>query len=217
MEYRFVSLEGIDGTGKSSIVKKIADEIVRGDGNAYLTRDPMRDADTWKSLYEVFEKSEQIDKVSESLLLLSSRIDNSKKRLEPALARGEIIVADRFHDSWFAYQSIRLSEYFGNEEKALDYLVSQHESLFNQGILLEPDKTVLLKVNPETSMQRVNERATKVTKSKYDVLALQRKVSKQYDALAERFKERILVVDTKNKDLEAVSEEVMSVLGFYPH
>ncbi|MBS3160027.1 dTMP kinase [Candidatus Woesearchaeota archaeon] len=217
MRYNFISFEGIDGTGKSTIVEKIAREIINVGGKPYLTRDPVRDVEPWKSLYSIFEKSEKIDKLSEALLLLSSRIDNSRKRLEPALARGETIVADRFHDSWFAYQSIRLSDNFGDERKALDYLVSQHQSLVDQDILLEPDRTVLLRVNPETSMKRVNERTTKITKSKYDVLEFQKKVSNQYDIIANMFKDRIVVIDTGNKNLERVSEEVMSVLGFAQH
>jgi len=217
MKYKFISIEGIDGTGKSTIVEKITLEIANIGGKPYLTRDPVRDVEPWKSLYSVFEKTEKIDKLSEALLLLSSRIDNSRKRLELSLAREETIVADRFHDSWFAYQSIRLSDHFGNEKKALDYLVSQHQSLVDKYILLEPDRTVLLRVNPEISMKRVNRRANEITKSKYDVLEFQKKVSNQYDIIANMFKDRIVVIDTENKNLERVSEEVMSVLGFVQH
>jgi len=217
MKYSFISLEGIDGTGKSTIVEKIAREITKVGGEPYLTRDPVRNVEPWRRLYGVFEKSEKIDKLSEALLLLSSRIDNSRKRLKPSLARGETIVADRFHDSWFAYQSIRLSDHFGDERKALDYLVSQHQSLVDQGILLEPDRTFLLRVNPEISMKRVNERTTEITKSKYDILEFQKKVSNQYDIIANMFKDRIIVIDTENKNLEKVSEEVMGVLGFAQH
>ena len=66
-------------------------------------------------------------------------------------------------------------------------------------------------------MKRVNERTTKITKSKYDVLEFQKKVSNQYDIIANMFKDRIVVIDTGNKNLERVSEEVMSVLGFAQH
>lgn len=217
MKYDFISLEGIDGTGKSTIAKKIADEVIRFGKTPYLTRDPVREINPWADLYNIFERSERIDKLSEALLLLSSRVDNSRRRIKPALDQGNIVIADRFHDSWFAYQSIRLSEYFGNEMKALDYLISQHEILVNKGLLLEPDKTFIFKVDPEISMQRVTERSAKIKKSKYDILKLQKRVAEQYDIISNRFPSRISVIDTENKNLEEVSEETMIVLGFYQH
>ena len=81
MDYRFVSLEGIDGTGKSSIVSHICNELTSLGKTPYQTRDPVREVQPWKDLYELFEKSNKIDKVSEALLLLSARVDNSQKRL----------------------------------------------------------------------------------------------------------------------------------------
>ncbi|MEK6952653.1 MAG: dTMP kinase [Nanoarchaeota archaeon] len=215
MDYTFVSLEGIDGTGKSSIADRICAELIAIGKSPYQTRDPIRNVEPWQSLYELFEKSDKIDKVSEALFLLSARVDNSQKRLKPALSNNKVVVADRYADSWFAYQSVRLADYFGSEESALDYLISTHEDLVNRKILLEPDKTIFLRVLPETSLRRVDKRATGTTKSKYEVPEFQRKVAAQYDIIAQRFPGRIIVVDTEGKDLDAVCDETISALGFF--
>lgn len=214
MDYKFVSLEGIDGAGKSTIVDRLISKITSSGKTPYLTRDPIRNIEPWQSLYDLFEKSDKIDKASEALLLLSARVDNSQKRLRPALEDGQIIVADRYADSWFAYQSVRLAEHFGSEENALDYLISTHESLVGRNILLEPDRTIFLRVLPETSMRRVGKRATGTTKSKYEAPEFQRKVATQYEAIAQRFPGRITVVDTEGKDLDEVCNETINVLGF---
>lgn len=214
MNYKFISLEGIDGTGKSSIAERICIELTAVGKTTYQTRDPIRNIEPWQSLYELFEKSDRIDKVSEALLLLSARVDNSQKRLEPALSDSKVIIADRYVDSWFAYQSVRLADYFGSEESALDYLVSTHDALVKRGVLLEPDKTILLRVLPETSMRRIDKRATGTTKSKYESSEFQRKVAAQYDFIAQRFSGRITIIDTENKDLDTVCNETISVLGF---
>ena len=214
MDYRFVSLEGIDGTGKSSIVSHICNELTSLGKTPYQTRDPVREVQPWKDLYELFEKSNKIDKVSEALLLLSARVDNSQKRLEQALSDNKTIVADRYADSWFAYQSVRLASYFGSEENALHYLVSTHQDLVNKGILLEPDKTIFLRVLPETSMKRVDKRETGTTKSKYEVPEFQRKVAEQYDTIVQMFPHRITTIDTEKKELDTVGNEVINALGF---
>ena len=212
MNYKFVSLEGIDGSGKSSVADKICAELIESGKGSYQTRDPVRNIEPWQSLYDLFEKSDKINKLSEALLLLSARIDNSQKRLKYALNNNKVIVADRYVDSWFAYQSVRLADYFGDEKNALDYLVSTHEALVNRGILLEPDRTIFLRVLPETSMRRVDKRSMGTTKSKYEVPAFQIKVAAQYDIIAQRFPERIVVIDIEGKDLQAVCDETISVL-----
>lgn len=214
MNYKFISLEGIDGTGKSTIASRIGAKISANGKVPYLTRDPIRNVEPWRSMYGLFEKSDKIDKLSEALLLLSARVDNSQKRLRPALENGQVIVADRYSDSWLAYQSVRLAEYFGNEEVALEYLISTHKSLVDRRVLLEPDRTILLTVDPNTSMARIDKRSAGTTKSKYETSEFQIRVVAQYSVIARRFSDRIIVIDTECKDLDRVCNDVIKVLEF---
>ena len=84
----------------------------------------------------------------------------------------------------------------------------------NKGILLEPDKTIFLRVLPETSMKRVDKRETGTTKSKYEVPEFQRKVAEQYDTIVQMFPHRITTIDTEKKELDTVCNEVINALGF---
>lgn len=208
MKYKLISFEGIDGVGKSTITNHLKNKMEENQIKVYQTRDPIRNINPWSKLYDLFEECEKIDKVSEALLLLSVRIDNYQRILKQKIENGYLIISDRFVDSWFAYQSIRLSEYFGNENNALNFLISTHKNFVDQGLLIDPNKTIYLKSDPEISIKRVK------GISKYEKLEFQKKVQNQYDIISEIFPDRIIKIDTCNKSLEKVIENVKEVLEF---
>ncbi|MBS3143906.1 dTMP kinase [Candidatus Woesearchaeota archaeon] len=212
MEYKnnFISFEGIDGSGKSTIVSLLVERMEEKGVKIYKTRDPIRDKNPWYELYDLFEHSQRVDKFSEALLLLSSRVDNVNRFIKPELNKGSIIIADRFSDSWFAYQSLRLEKFFGSSKKSLDYLIDLHNSLIEEGVLINPDKTFLFKINPEIAFERIK-RKSKI--SKYEKLNFLKKVLEQYEIISDRFNERIDLIDTEGKSIEEVYETVFSKIN----
>ena len=99
---RFISFEGIDGAGKSSHIEAVA-AWLRDRGRVVLiTREPGGTA-LAESLRELFLQHE-MDALTEALLVFAGRRDHLRAVIAPALARGEVVLCDRFTDATFAYQ-----------------------------------------------------------------------------------------------------------------
>ncbi len=99
---RFISFEGIDGAGKSSHIGALAD-VFRAQGRVVtLTREP-----GGTPLAEKLRQlllNDAMDPLCEALLMFAARRDHLQQVIEPALARGEVVISDRFTDATFAYQ-----------------------------------------------------------------------------------------------------------------
>jgi dTMP kinase len=98
----FISFEGIDGAGKSSHVASVADAF-RAQGRAVtVTREP--GGTPLAEQLRTLALNEPMDALTEALLMFAARRDHLLNVIEPALARGEVVLCDRFTDATFAYQ-----------------------------------------------------------------------------------------------------------------
>ena len=147
--------------------------------------------------------------ISEAFLLLTARLDNYEKFILPKLQTGAVVIADRFLDSWFAYQSVRLAKYFGDEEPALEFLMRLNQGLVDRGLLSFPNLTLLIDANPAETMQRAKDVKTL---SKYEVMDTQVKVAIQYERLVQLFPERIKVVDARGREVPEVYQDAKKIV-----
>ncbi|MBL0147870.1 MAG: dTMP kinase [Ideonella sp.] len=99
---RFITFEGIDGAGKSSHIEALANWTRDRGREVVLTREPGGTA-LAEALRELFLHRE-MDALTEALLVFAARRDHLRVVIEPALARGAVVMCDRFTDSTFAYQ-----------------------------------------------------------------------------------------------------------------
>ncbi|MBI2885337.1 MAG: dTMP kinase [Candidatus Omnitrophica bacterium] len=100
----FITLEGIEGSGKSTQAKKLAAALRRRGYRVVLVRDPGSTA-LGRGLRRVLLHSRQaLSPLSEALLFFAARLQLVEEQIRPALSRGSIVVCDRFHDSTIAYQ-----------------------------------------------------------------------------------------------------------------
>ena len=99
---RFITFEGIDGAGKSSHIQALADWLRASGREVLLTREP-GGTPLAERLRELFLHSE-MDALTEALLVFAGRRDHLRAVIEPALARGALVLCDRFTDATFAYQ-----------------------------------------------------------------------------------------------------------------
>jgi dTMP kinase len=139
---RFVTLEGIDGAGKSSHLAALADWL-RARGHEVLqTREP-GGTPLAEALRDLFLHRE-MDALTEALLVFAARRDHLREVIEPALARGATVLCDRFTDATFAYQG------FGRGFD-LDVL-TRLEGWVQQG--RQPDLTLLFELKPALAFTR---------------------------------------------------------------
>lgn len=209
MDTRFISLEGIDFTWKSPISEWLVEWLKEQGYDVVLTRDPPYWLSPWDSFWKYFEKGDSVAKIGEAFMLLAARLDNFERVIGPALAGGRLVVADRFADSWFAYQSVRLSGYFAGADYALEFLLREHSRLQMFGLLRLPDLTLLIRDNPAEALGRAQPGEIG---SKYDILELQRQVAAMYDKLAVRFPERIATVEINERGIGEIYTDVQKIV-----
>jgi dTMP kinase len=170
----FLSFEGIDGSGKSTQARLLADALRARGHTVCLTREPggspgaeqirrlvlEGDADRWSSETEL-------------LLFTAARRDHLEKTIRPALARGEIVITDRFADSTRIYQGLTR----GDLRAAVDTL---HALMIG----VEPDLTFLIDIDAAVGLARANAREGAELRFEGMGLALQQKARDGFLALA---------------------------------
>ena len=139
---RFVTFEGIDGAGKSSHIEALADWTRARGVEVVLTREP-GGTPLAERLRELF-LHEAMDPITEALLVFAARRDHLRQVIEPALARGAMVLCDRFTDATFAYQGAG---------RGFDLAVlAQLETWVQQG--RQPDLTLWFDLAPAEAARR---------------------------------------------------------------
>ncbi|MBU4336355.1 MAG: dTMP kinase [Actinobacteria bacterium] len=140
----FVSFEGGDGAGKSTQVRALADWLAAQGRTVLLTFEP-GDSALGKVLRDAVLHGEDVDPRTEALLYATDRAHHVASVVRPALARGEVVITDRYLDSSVAYQGVG---------RGLGADTIEQLSLWATGGLL-PDLTVLLDLDPEAALARI--------------------------------------------------------------
>ncbi len=164
----FISFEGIDGAGKSSHIEGLA-EAFRAQGRGVtVTREPGGTplAEKLRSLV----LNDAMDAMTEALLVFAARRDHLQQLIEPALARGEVVLSDRFTDATFAYQGagrgfdLGLLSMLEHHVQSLQGLsgtlpaesgCSQLNGIHQPNGIRQPDMTVWFDVSPDIAAQRL--------------------------------------------------------------
>ena len=144
----FITFEGIDGAGKSSHVQALADAF-RAQGRAVtLTREPGGTALAEK--LRTIALTDAMDPLTEALVMFAARRDHLLQVIEPALARGDVVLCDRFTDATFAYQG---------GGRGFDWAVLEQLEQWVQATpasaLRQPDLTLLFEIDPAVAAQRL--------------------------------------------------------------
>jgi len=203
----FITLEGIDGCGKSTQAKLLYQRLQEKGYQVLLTREP-----GCTGLAEEIRRviltpvKEELDPMSEILLYAASRAQHVNGLIRPALESGRVVISERFVHSSLAYQGYGL----GRDLK----LIKEINCLAIGN--LEPDLTFLLDSAPETSGERVQQRL-KANGSDSDRiekrgLSFQEKVRLGYLKLAEE-DQKIVKINTNGKSIKAVFMEMEEILS----
>ena len=194
---RFITFEGIDGSGKSTQTKLLAARLQDEGFEITLTREPGGSAGAEEIRDLVLQgATDRWSAETEILLFTAARRDHIERTILPALAQGKIVICDRFADSTRMYQGISR----GN----LRALVDQ---LHNLMIPYDPDITILVDMDPEIGLKRAKARATSEERFEDFGLDLQKRMRSGFLELAREFDTRIAVVDG-NRDILELAETI---------
>ena len=179
----FVTFEGVDGCGKTTICKRIASHLRNQGEKVTITMEP---TSTW--LGDAVRQSYRVktSPYTEAFLFLADRATHTEW-IKNRMSKGRNVLCDRYSDSTVAYQAALLHQELGGPiKKYRDWLLS-----VNQEIMIEPALTLLFDVDPKVSLKRLTRRSER---SKFERLKYLNLVRENYLAIAEKEK-RIKIID----------------------
>jgi len=182
---RLITIEGLDGAGKSTLADALARELAARGSRVELLREPggVEVSERIRSL--VKDPALAVSPRTEALLYAAARAQLVEERLEPLLHEGAFVLLDRFVDSSLAYQGAGRS--LGVEQvRAIN--------LFATG-LLEPDRTLLLRISPAAGRARQRERALEPDRLEREGEDFFAAIASAYEELARAEPRRIRVID----------------------
>ena len=199
----FISFEGIDGAGKSTHIDALADAFRMAGRTVTLTREPGGTPLAEKLRAMVL--NDAMDPLTESLLIFAGRRDHLVNIITPALARGEVVLCDRFTDATFAYQG---------GGRGFDLPTLQTLEQWVQGAesglpLIQPELTVWFDLSPEEAAKRL---AGARLPDKFEAQPVEffRRVAQGYAARQQAASDRFARIDA-SKTREAVWADVRNV------
>ena len=194
----FIVLEGIDGTGKSTMSRKLKAWLEERGREVVLTAEP---TDDWLGKAVRRANNEDLDPRTESLLFTADRCQHTL-RIEEMLKQGKVVICDRYYGSTVAYQGAALEKDMG--DNAVSWLLN-----LNGPVVRHPDVTILLTSDPGVAMRRVGNRGEL---SKFEREGYLAQVQDIYLTLAREAK--WTVVDS-NGDIKEVLETVKKAVQAY--
>jgi len=174
-----ITLEGIDGTGKSTLAAALAGLL--SDLDPIMTREP---GATWVGESVRRAIAGQADPVTEALLFVADHAAHIATVIRPALADGRLVISDRYSDSRYAYQQVTLD---GIIPKPLAWLQSLHD-----GWTIVPDKTFLFVLSVDEALHRLKEKNGREHFERREILV---RVQENYLELAQADPSRFIIVD----------------------
>ncbi|KEJ89609.1 dTMP kinase [Sulfitobacter donghicola] len=193
----FISFEGIDGSGKSTQVARLADHLRARGHDVVLTREPggSEGAEEIRALV-LQGDPDRWSAETETLLFTAARRDHLERLITPALAQGKIVICDRFADSTRMYQGLSR----GDLRATVDQL---HELMIG----VEPDLTILIDMDPTEGLKRAKGRQGHEERFEDFGTSLQEAMRAGFLKLSEEFSDRFRVIDG-SQSIDQVAQDI---------
>ena len=201
MKGYFITLEGPDGCGKSTVATAIVDRLIKDGYEVVHTREPggIEISEQIRNII-LDPKNTAMDAKTEALLYAASRRQHLVERVFPAVEAGKVVICERFLDSSLAYQGfgrqLGMDEVLGINLFAIDNTY--------------PDLTIYLDVDEEVGLSRLKDRAFK-DRLDQESIDFHHRVSQGYREVLKKFKDRIEIVDA-SKTIEEVCDDTYSLI-----
>jgi dTMP kinase len=197
----FITLEGVEGAGKSSLMDYISELFSNAGHQVIQTREP-GGTKTGEQIRDILLDSNNIglESSTELLLMFAARMQHIEEVIKPALASGQIVICDRFTDASYAYQGGGR----GIEESRIQAL----EDWVQEG--LKPDLTLLFDLDVEVGLRRAGKRSQADRFEQEDILFFER-IRSCYLERANKEPTRFRIIDS-GESLENVKQQIEKVL-----
>ena len=195
----FISFEGIEGSGKSSLIKNLKNYYKNHALDVFFTKEP-GGTELGEKIREILlDPTSEIDPSSELLLLMADRVHHVKNKINPNLNENKIVFCDRYIDSTIAYQGGGRDL----DDKDIEVMIKMLK-------LPIPDLTILLDVPVETGLMRAKERSELDRFEKEDI-DFHKKIRQSYLNLQKKYPDRIIIFNASINEND-VFEEVLNYI-----
>ena len=192
---RFISFEGIDGSGKSTQATLFFDKLIQKGKQGILVREPGGTPISEAIRHVLLTKgNRQMVARTEALLMTASRSQLTKEVILPNLEQNRWVIADRYADSTLAYQG-------GGRELNLDWLQDLNKFATYD---LEPNVTFVIDILPKEALRRRGQTEDRIEE---EGIAFQKRVRRTYLELAQQYSDRIIVIDG-HMDREIIQDNI---------
>jgi len=198
---RFITLEGVDGAGKSTHIQWIAARLRKSGREVVVTREP--GGTPLAEKLRALVLAEPMDPLAETLLMFAARADHVRKVILPALERGAWVVCDRFTDATAAYQ--------GGGKGVSGDLIARLAQAVHPG--LEPDQTLVFDCPYEVSRSRLSASGRALDRFEAEERAFFDRVRAAYRDLAQSEPGRVRIVDGSKSPEEVKVEIEKSIIS----
>lgn len=200
MQGKLITLEGIDGSGKSTVAKRLSENPKILAHAPVFTREPTRNTLTGRAVEEAI--GSDTDQLAELFLFTADHAEHIAKLVRPSLESGRPVISDRYSDSRYAYQGMTLK---GRLEEPLAWVKGIH-----RGWTIVPDLTILFEISPETAVKRCGNRGDK---TKFEKIEFLRGVREIFHTLAAEEAERFVLIEADRPAEEIEAEVVEKILA----
>ncbi|KQC07791.1 MAG: hypothetical protein APR62_05955 [Smithella sp. SDB] len=206
---KFITFEGIEGSGKSTQIKLVAEYLSQKNVSLIVTQEPSGTEIGRKIGGILFDrKNNNMCEKTEMFLFCAARAQHVRDVIMPALKQGKIVLCDRFSDATYAYQGAGR----GLDEKFIG-LVNDYSSM-----LLKPDLTLLFDLPVEVGLQRANKRndnlkeSSSIDRFEKETLDFHKKIRAGYLRLLKNDPDRFCLIDA-NRDVNTIQNEVRKYIS----
>lgn len=195
----FITFEGIDGSGKTTVAKRIVEALKQKGYDALYTCEPTG-SDMGTALKSGYEKD--VNPFMELFMFLADRASHTKD-IRKWVDDGKIVICDRYADSTYAYQAIMLEDALkGAGVEPLEWLKK-----ISEPFIIRPDLTLLFIIEPSVALSRIRRKGTKFEREKF-----LKKVQDVYEKLAE-VESGFVKIDASGKLAEVAEQSLEVVLS----
>jgi len=203
---KYIAIEGIDGCGKTTQVKKIAEYFEKQGIAVIQTREPRKTGVIGEIAQKVLNKKLEMSNLALQYLFATDRVLSQEEVIVPSLKKGNLVVSDRCFWSAIVYGILDRTGWKYNYKEA-DFILIVYSILSMYHQFVAPDYTFYLKISLPTALSRLKKKDD--IKEIYEDEEKLRKVIEGYDWLSKKFSEEIIVIDGE-KPVDEVTREIIS-------
>lgn len=201
----FITLEGPEGSGKTSAAKRIVEELEKQGYSVLFTREPGGTPIAEQIRSVILDKANtKLDARAEALLYAASRRQHLVEKVFPALEEGKIVICDRYIDSSLAYQGgargLGIDEVLNINMFATEYKF--------------PDLTLLFDIDPVLGLERISKNKNReVNRLDLEKLDFHNQVRNTFLDLSRRYEDRYIIIDASQSEEKVASDALEAILN----